>query len=643
MSDRQVPAVEGSNTCQDSSLLARSTKGATYLILLQVGSRALTFLVNQILLRFLSPEVLGISSQLELYSISVLFFARESLRVALQRQEDGLIDMPAKQDGQSSIPQDSKAQEVINVSYIAIALGLPLATILASLYLRNADIVVLNTPFIRLSLNLCVVATILELCSEPCFALAQQRMDYGTRASAETLATFTRCVFTCGTAAWASKKDIVAGALPFAIGQLGYAFVLNIVYLARIAPCSAQNSFSIFVKPLEVASSSLILNRVSKSRLNLAGNIYAQSMFKHLLTSGDAFLVAAFTSLQSQGAYTLAANYGGLIARMVFQPIEESSRSLFGRLLHRPAPSSSTSRHAVPKRNRDSRTQLVQAVAYLTTLLRSYLILSVIMMAVGPTIAPILLRIVAGSRWSQSEASSVLAAYCYYIPLLALNGILEAFVSAAATPAELRVQSAWMVAFSAVFASTGFLVLKVWEQGARGLVVANGVNMLCRIAWSWHFVDTHLRREGTRIKYTDVVPSLGLVLSGAATSWYLSRFGQTEENDIRGLLQYLASVGVSGVVMYNRPKSKVQFCCDADPGPSIAPQTLSSSNHLVMDHFDHTKRTWMPWVTPGHPSRVSSDINPFAATHWPQQRQHRRLIGDEHVLAAATTAPGTFI
>ena len=553
MFDRQDAIVEGSGTPKAPSLLARSTTtGATYLILLQVGSRALTFLVNQILLRFLSPELLGISSQLELYSISVLFFARESLRVALQRQEDGFPHVPAQKDDQRSITQDSKAQEVINVSYIAIALGVPLATVLASLYLRNADIVVLNTPFIRLSLNLYVIATFLELCSEPCFALAQQRMDYGIRASAETLATFTRCVLTCGTAVWASKTDIAAGALPFAIGQIAYASVLNAVYIARIAPFSAQNSFSIFVKPLVPASSSLLFNRVSKSRLNLAGNIYAQSLFKHLLTSGDALLVAAFTSLQSQGAYTLAANYGGLIARMVFQPIEESSRSFFGRLLHRPISSSTPCNHATPEDIRDSRAQRDQAVTYLSSLLRSYLILSVIMMAIGPTTAPTLLPIVAGSRWSQSEASSVLAAYCYYIPLLALNGILEAFVSAAASPAELRIQSAWMVAFSAVFATTGFLVLKVWEQGARGLVVANGVNMLCRIAWSWHFVDRHLRREGARIKYTDVSPSFGLVLSGAATSWYLSRVGQAGEKDTRGVLQYLASVGVSGVIMYVR-------------------------------------------------------------------------------------------
>jgi len=91
-----------------TTLLAASAKGASFLILVQISSRALTFTINQILLRFLSPELLGASVQLELYSISVLYFARESLRVALQRQT-------------------GNSQALVNLSYISVALGLPIA------------------------------------------------------------------------------------------------------------------------------------------------------------------------------------------------------------------------------------------------------------------------------------------------------------------------------------------------------------------------------------------------------------------------------------------------------------------------------------------------------------------------------------
>ncbi|KAI4139309.1 MAG: hypothetical protein L6R39_006356, partial [Caloplaca ligustica] len=459
--------VADQNPPTSSSILTKSTKGASYLILVQIASRALTFVVNQTLLRFLSPELLGISAQLELYSISVLFFARESLRVALQRQNDEDPAEPTQAENikprKSNPPynkQNRKIQEVVNISYIAIALGLPLALMFAALYIRNADQLVLETPAINASVKLYGLATILELLSEPCFAVGQQQMLFGTRALAETLATFTRCLLTCGTAAWASETEAALGALPFAVGQCGYAVVLNIVYLTRLRPSTSGASYSLLIRPIQPPPASLLWDRFSLPRLNVAFNIYAQSVFKHILTTGDSLLIAALTSLESQGAYALASNYGGLVARMVFQPIEESSRSLFGRLLHQPSSHTDSSDGAAVATEPDRKEQVDQAAAYLRILLHIYSLFSVTVVAIGPSFAPLLLRFLAGSRWSDSDASSVLAACCYYIPLLAVNGILEAFVSAAASPAELRAQSAWMVAFSAAFAATGFLVLK---------------------------------------------------------------------------------------------------------------------------------------------------------------------------------------
>ncbi|KAL8764659.1 MAG: hypothetical protein Q9209_007947 [Squamulea sp. 1 TL-2023] len=501
MSDHVKSALtkETRDRSAESSLLAQSTKNATYLLLFQVGSRALTFVVNQILLRYLSPELLGISTQLELYSTSVLFFARESLRVALQRQEGVLTAFEVEErkisgNGPRLNKQSSKTQEVINISYLAIALGLPLAVIFASLYLRNANPVILETAALRPSLYIYVLATVLELVSEPCFAVVQQQMLYGVRASAETLATFVRCLLTCGTVVWANKADVVLGALPFAMGQMAYATVLNLVYVSRLNTFSANKSYSLLIKRIVPSSSLLLFDRFSLPRLNLAFNIYAQSVFKHLLTTGDSFLIAAFASLESQGAYALAANYGGLVARMVFQPIEESSRSFFGRLLHQSASSTGDTKAELEAATRK---QVDQATSFLQNLLRFYLVICIVAVAIGPSFSPLLLSVIAGSRWSESDAPSVLAAYCYYIPLLAVNGILEAFVSAAATPAELRMQSAWMVAFSAAFVGTGFLVLEVWDRGAQGLVIANAVNMLSIFTYVRTLTSALLTTTGT--------------------------------------------------------------------------------------------------------------------------------------------------
>ena len=58
-----------------------------------------------------------------------------------------------------------------------------------------------------------------------------------------------------------------------------------------------------------------------------------QSLIKHFLTEGDKFLVSRLSPLADQGGYAVAANYGSLVARIVFQPIEETARVFFSKTL----------------------------------------------------------------------------------------------------------------------------------------------------------------------------------------------------------------------------------------------------------------------------------------------------------------------
>ena len=58
----------------------------------------------------------------------------------------------------------------------------------------------------------------------------------------------------------------------------------------------------------------------------------AQALLKLLLTEGDKLAVAQLTTLEDQGGYALASNYGSLVARTLFQPVEESARLEFSRV-----------------------------------------------------------------------------------------------------------------------------------------------------------------------------------------------------------------------------------------------------------------------------------------------------------------------
>lgn len=204
-----------------SHALLASAQGASFLVLTQVASRASTFLVNQALLRYLSPALLGASVQLELFSISVLYFARESLRVALQR-ETGHV------------------QAVVNVAYIPLMLGLPLTIILGLLYANTS---LPDVPYILPSLGVFGYATCLELLSEPYFAVVQQKLLYSIRAKAETLSTIIRCFVTFGIVFWAHRSSTELGVLPFAFGQLAYAALNLAIYRYYGDPLAKKHAF----------------------------------------------------------------------------------------------------------------------------------------------------------------------------------------------------------------------------------------------------------------------------------------------------------------------------------------------------------------------------------------------------------------
>ena len=480
-----------------ASQVAETARGATYLILLQIGSRLVTFALNQLLIPYMSPILLGAATQLELYAISVLYFARESLRVALQRH---------------SSSNRNAYQIVVNMAYLAVAFGIPLSIGLGALYLRTCPE---NVPYLRQSLYIYGFAVLLELCTEPAFAAVQYGMQYGIRASAETGATVVRCVVTLGIAVWASRWQSRIGVLPFAAGQLSYALALFVMYSVRMRSYAKGKDFSLLLKSVHTKyvtavilydryrllievrrnGSEYIFLYFSVLIFQLTLNLSLQSAVKYILTQGDSIIITSLATLSEQGAYALASNYGSLVARMLFQPIEETSRNLFSKL-NSPDGSTLLSSSSPPKKDETSSAGISQARNVLQDILKLYGLISLVAITIGPNLAPILLRIVAGSRWAESGATEVLATYCYYIPLLALNGVTESFVSAVASTKELRTQSVYMGVFFVGFAASAYVFLRVLDLKASGLIFANCVNMILRISWSMSFVYKFFRKRG---------------------------------------------------------------------------------------------------------------------------------------------------
>ncbi|KAL1962190.1 hypothetical protein VTN77DRAFT_9911 [Rasamsonia byssochlamydoides] len=545
-----------------NEILVSPAYGTTFLVLIQVISRALTFASNQIVLRHLSPEILGVATQLELYSITVLYFSRECLRTVIQREppiHSTTVAIGSKTSKDHSAGNSSftdpifdsvAAQTVINVSYISLALGFPLVVLFALCYLYLATEEISRTPFFQTSLEIIGLSCLFELATEPFFAVVQQRMLYRTRAAVETSAAVAKSFTVCGISIWAAWAGWNVGVLPFALGYLAYSFALICGYIWKMARKSPEKNFSFLLTPIHSRNGSQYLaNRFSRRLIWLGANVYLQLIVKHLLTQGDSMIVAALSSLEDQGIYSLASNYGGLVARILFQPIEESSRNLFARLLNSGGP-----------KNGDTDGVNV-AKSHLIDILRAYGILTALTFTIGPSVVPFVIRILIGSRWMSPKVESLLSAYCYYIPFLAFNGITEAFVSSAGNASDMRKQAAWMGAFSACFAAVSFLLLRLGGWGAFGLVWANIINMSIRTIWSYLFIKKYLRQHENDMSISEISLERQTYGICALTFSIMSAIHQSSEKNLHDTIIILGvGAACALLILYSERQYLIKQC-----------------------------------------------------------------------------------
>jgi oligosaccharide translocation protein RFT1 len=494
------------------TLLAASVKGTTYLIALQASSRVLTFALNQLLLRYTNPSIFGFATiQLELLLTTILFLCREGFRITIQR-------LPAP--GGPNKHAEDRTQEVINISWIPVTLGLFLATIISTSFMYNASQESLQIPYFRTAVRLYAISTIVELLAEPGYNVALYKLQFRTRAICEGSAVIIRCITSFGVSLFGGP---MIGALPFAYGQLTYSITLLLTYWYFTAGVVSWR--------LKTTMKNGHRQWLDAGALSLSVANTIQGLVKHVLTEGDKMMISYFCSNEEQGKYSLTGNYGGLIARIVLQPIEEATRSYFSNLL----PQDTKVGSVVSSYGHEKTSQ---ARLVLSSMLHMYLLLSCIVVAIGPPIITTVTPLFLSDNWL--SITPVLAWYMYYIPLLAINGILEAFVTATATPTLLRQQSLAWVLFSGIFCTVGYLSR---HNGATGLVIANCTNLGLRIYWASRHILRVLKADDLKNWFSQVVPS-ALSLS---TMVGLATILRSMSAD-KGFLLYVSKVSGVGLV-----------------------------------------------------------------------------------------------
>lgn len=404
---------------------AASARAAARGTMWTVSLKLLSFAATQWTLRTLDPVALGKASiQLELMLSTTLFVAREGFRLAL-----------------------TKPDTDFNVAWISPQVG-TLASVLAlSVHWVYGD----QDDFdYRLAGFLYCLASWIEAWAEPWALWSLRNMDIATKAKAEGVATMIKTLSLVLLLPVLPEWPISA----FGVSQLLYAMTYSLSLYRSTSP-----------PPPPRRKSYYYLFDSSSSTLYLVGLFTVQGIFKHVLTEGDRIVLTSLADHYHQGVYAMGSAYGGMVARLLLQPLEENGRLLW-------------SRHPI---NSQSYVSLIHLVLHVGLLFST--------IAVHYT--SVLLKVLAGRTWGDSpEAATVLSAFCVYTAFMAWNGMTEAFVYAVASSGS-QVTSlgvAHMIVGGTYMAMAPFLVSR---YGTVGLVVANCVAMCARACYSVHFATVH--------------------------------------------------------------------------------------------------------------------------------------------------------
>ncbi|KAF9362893.1 Oligosaccharide translocation protein rft1 [Mortierella sp. NVP85] len=460
-----------------------------------------------------------------------------------------------------------RLQKLVNMVYAPIPVGAFMTCLAVGYHLSLVDDATEALyPGFRVSIYLYGLSALIELLAEPMFMVAQYKLWFKTRVSVEGMAVIVRCVLTCALTIYGARAAIVAaappghgtitepgkpmdhahayknsmGVLAFAIAQFAYGiwmlggFLLAFwsksaerrnrererlkaaveKYHAGVADTTAAEEEEEDEDEDVVSIKALLprkLVRIGKDGqpeyfyfdhhlFKLSKTLTAQSLLKHILTEGDKMLMTGFTDEEAQGVYAFVLNYGGIL----FQPMEETARTLFSRLLSDVKPTTTIKTHVDEKISTTTTTttlpetqiqNLILSRNLLLTIMKFHLLLGLVFIAFGTHYTATLIDLVVGSYWSrQTRAPAVLSLYCWYVPIMGINGITEAVVQAVASEKELALLSYWMIGFSAVFCGTGAFLMGVLGLGAKGIVLANCVNLTIRILWSTWFLSGYYGR-----------------------------------------------------------------------------------------------------------------------------------------------------
>uniref|UniRef100_A0A667GD96 Protein RFT1 homolog n=1 Tax=Lynx canadensis TaxID=61383 RepID=A0A667GD96_LYNCA len=431
-------------------VLGQAARLASSGLLLQVLFRLITFVLNAFILRFLSKEIVGIVNvRLTLLYSTTVFLAREAFRRAC-------LSGGAQRDW----------NQTFNLLWLTVPLGMFWSLLLGWVWLQLLEVPDPNAvPHYGSGVVLFGLSAVVELLGEPFWVLAQAQM--------------------------------------FVKLKLFYTAVLVLCYVIYFTKLLGSSE-STKQQTLPVSRMTDMLPSITRSRAfvnwkeaKLTWSFFKQSFLKQILTEGERYVMTFLNVLNfgDQGVYDIVNNLGSLVARLIFQPIEESFYIFFAKVLER-------GKDATLQKQED----MAVAATVLESLLKLALLAGLTITIFGFAYSQLALDIYGGVMLSSGSGPVLLRSYCLYVLLLAINGVTECFTFAAMSKEEVDRYNFTMLALSSSFLVLSYLLTQ-W-CGSVGFILANCFNMGIRITQSLCFIHRYYRKSPHR-------PLVGLCLSPA--------------------------------------------------------------------------------------------------------------------------------
>ena len=230
--------------------------------------------------------------------------------------------------------------------------------------------------------------------------------------------------------------------------------------------------------------------------MTIISTFFVQSVFKQVLTEGERIVMTFFNllSFSDQGIYQAINNLSSLAARFVFAPIEESSYLVFGKLIDRNRSFEKQSKHDL---------QIVFDT--LKQLLKLMILIGMIIIAFGYNYSELVLLLYGGREFANTKSIDLMRFQCFYVAIIAVNGVTETFTFAAMSKSELIQFNYLMISLSFIFLVSNFLFVNL--IGLNGFVLAVCIQMIARILYSYYLIDKNFNKISIKIKLNDFLPN----------------------------------------------------------------------------------------------------------------------------------------